>query len=98
MLATTTPDCSEMLPNSRLRSCGISPLTTAGSYAITLLHRPSPSDSTAWTRPTTRATTSAETAVRRQLHRLLERDLARARGGGALVGAVDVVGDTQIDV
>ena len=36
--------------------------------------------------------------VRRQLHRLLERDLARARGGGALVGAVDVVGDTQIHV
>ena len=34
--------------------------------------------------------------VRRQLDRLLERDLAGARGGGARVGAVDVVGDTQI--
>src|SRR5207302_1399447 len=35
-------------------------------------------------------------SIRRQLDRLLERDLAGAGGGGAVVGAVDVIGDAQI--
>src|SRR5205807_8232140 len=34
-------------------------------------------------------------SIRRQLDRLLERDLAGAGGGGAVVGAVDVIRDAQ---